>query len=105
VLIVSELARIGRDTVRTPYAVQQVEEAGVEIHGYFSSQRISVVDEMGEMQTMLRSLGARYERRMCEPAQLRRQPASIRGGRGCRRPRVRLLQPTRRCRVCARGST
>jgi hypothetical protein len=40
VLIVSELARIGRDTVRTPYAVQQVEEAGVEIHGYFSSQRI-----------------------------------------------------------------
>jgi hypothetical protein len=71
------------------------------IHGYFSSQRISVVDEMGEMQTMLHSLGASYERRRAEPAQLRRQPASIRGGRDCRQPRVRLLQPTRRCRVCA----
>src|SRR5688572_27830820 len=29
VLIVSELSRIGRDTVRTPAAVMQIEEAGV----------------------------------------------------------------------------
>src|SRR5215471_16461858 len=29
VLIVSELSRIGRDTVRTPTAVMQIEEAGV----------------------------------------------------------------------------
>jgi DNA invertase Pin-like site-specific DNA recombinase len=33
VLIVSELSRIGRDTVRTPYFVQQIEEAGVAIFG------------------------------------------------------------------------
>ncbi len=32
VLVVSELSRIGRDTVRVPYVVQQIEEAGVEIH-------------------------------------------------------------------------
>jgi site-specific DNA recombinase len=63
VLIVSELSRIGRDTVRVPYAVQQIEEAGVEIHGYLSGQRISVDDELGEMQTMLHSLAASYERR------------------------------------------
>ena len=33
VLIVSELSRIGRDSVRTPAAVTQLEEAGVAIHG------------------------------------------------------------------------
>jgi DNA invertase Pin-like site-specific DNA recombinase len=32
-LIVSELSRIGRDSVRTPAAILAVEEAGVEIHG------------------------------------------------------------------------
>ncbi len=63
VLIVSELSRIGRDSVRVPYAVQQIEDAGVEIHGYLSGQRISVSDELGEMQTMLHSLAASYERR------------------------------------------
>jgi site-specific DNA recombinase len=62
-LVVSELSRIGRDGVRTPYTVQQIEEAGVEIHGYLSGQRISVDDEQGEMQTMLHSLAASYERR------------------------------------------
>ena len=63
VLIVSELSRIGRDSVRVPYIVQRIEEAGVEIHGYLSGQRISVEDEIGEMQTMLHSLAASYERR------------------------------------------
>jgi site-specific DNA recombinase len=63
VLIVSELSRIGRDSVRVPYIVQRIEEAGVEIHGYLSGQRISVDDELGEMQTMLHSLAASYERR------------------------------------------
>ncbi len=36
VLIVSELSRIARDTVRTPVAVLQIEEAGVEIHSYLN---------------------------------------------------------------------
>jgi|SRR5215471_17098157 len=31
VVIVSELSRIGRDTVRTPAAVMRIEEAGVDI--------------------------------------------------------------------------
>jgi site-specific DNA recombinase len=63
VLIISELSRIGRDSVRVPYIVQQIEEAGVEIHGYLNEQRISVDDELGEMQTMLHSLAASFERR------------------------------------------
>src|SRR5262249_49339154 len=63
VLIVSELSRIGRDTIRVPYVVQQIEEAGVEIHGYLSGQRISVDGAQGGMQTMLHSLAASYERR------------------------------------------
>ena len=48
VLIVSELSRIGRDTVRTPYFVQQIEEAGVSIWGYLSDQRISLADESSD---------------------------------------------------------
>ena len=41
-VIVSELSRIGRDTVRTPAAILQLEEAGVEIHSYLSgAKRVS----------------------------------------------------------------
>lgn len=40
VLIVSELSRIGRDTVRTPGAVLQIEESGVQIWAYLTGQQI-----------------------------------------------------------------
>jgi site-specific DNA recombinase len=63
VLIVSELSRIGRDTVRTPYFVQQVEEAGVAIWGYLSDQRISLADESSEIHPIFNSLAASFERR------------------------------------------
>jgi DNA invertase Pin-like site-specific DNA recombinase len=63
VLIVSRLSRIGRDTVRTPAAVLQIEESGVAIHGYLSGAPITLGDETGEMTTMLHSLGASFERR------------------------------------------
>src|SRR5262245_61980539 len=39
VLIVSELSRIGRDTVRTPAAVLQLEDASVEIRPISPTQR------------------------------------------------------------------
>jgi hypothetical protein len=42
VLIVSELSRIGRDIVRTPAAVMQIEEAGVEIRSYLNDAPISL---------------------------------------------------------------
>jgi DNA invertase Pin-like site-specific DNA recombinase len=41
VMIVSELSRIGRDTVRTPAAVLQLEDAGVEIRSYLSDAAIA----------------------------------------------------------------
>jgi hypothetical protein len=63
VLIVSELSRIGRDTVRTPYFVQQIEEAGVTIWGYLSDQRISLADESSEIHTIFNSPAASFERR------------------------------------------
>ena len=62
-LIVSELSRIGRDSVRTPAAVLAVEEAGIDIHSYLNRGRISLADEAGEMSTMLGSLLASFERR------------------------------------------
>ena len=63
VVIVSELSRIGRDTVRTPYAISQIEDAGVQVWGYLSDQRITLADEAGEIQSMFNSLAASFERR------------------------------------------
>lgn len=63
VLIVSELSRIGRDTVRTPAAVLQIEDAGVVIWSYLSNQRISLADESSEIHTIFDSLAASFERR------------------------------------------
>src|SRR5215813_5670403 len=63
VLIVSELSRIGRDTVRTPAAVMRIEEAGVEIRSYLSDAPISLADEMSEIHTIFNSLAASFERR------------------------------------------
>lgn len=44
-VIVSELSRIGRDTVRTPAGVLQLEEAGVEIRSYLIDAPISLADD------------------------------------------------------------
>src|SRR4030095_7016689 len=52
VMIVSELSRIGRDTVRTPAAVLQLEDAGVEIRSYLSDAAISLADESSEIHTI-----------------------------------------------------
>ena len=41
VVVVSELSRIGRDTVRTPAAVMQLEEAGVEVRSYATDSRFA----------------------------------------------------------------
>jgi len=40
-VMVSELSRIGHDTVRVPYVAQQIEEAGVAIYGYLSGPNAS----------------------------------------------------------------
>ena len=86
VLIVSELSRIGRDTVRTPYAVQQIEESGVEIHSYLNGAAISLTTEAGEMSTVLNSLLASFERRRAQERTLdalhrRAKAGAVTGGR------------------------
>ena len=63
VLVVSELSRIGRENVRTPAAVLQLEEAGVEIRSYLSDSSISLADESSEITTVVQSLAASFERR------------------------------------------
>src|SRR5262245_33225766 len=87
VLIVSELSRIGRDTVRTPAAVLQLEEAGVEIRSYLSDTPISLADESGEIMTVVQSLAASFERRRArqrtyDALRRRAEAGAVTGGRG-----------------------
>jgi DNA invertase Pin-like site-specific DNA recombinase len=63
VLVVSELTRIGRASARTLYAITQIEEAGVAIHGYLKGRLITLEDEAGEVETMVDSLVSSLERR------------------------------------------
>jgi DNA invertase Pin-like site-specific DNA recombinase len=60
VVIVSELSRIGRDTVRTPAAVMRIEEAGVQFFSYLSDAPISLADESSELHTIFNSLAASF---------------------------------------------
>jgi DNA invertase Pin-like site-specific DNA recombinase len=86
VLIVSELSRIGRDTVRTPAAVMQIEEAGVEIRSYLSDAPISLADESSEIHTIFNSLAASFERRRArqrtyDALRRRAEAGAVTGGR------------------------
>jgi site-specific DNA recombinase len=86
VLIVSELSRIGCDTVRTPGAILQLEESGVEIHSYLSGTPISLANEAGEMSTVLHSLLASFERRRArertyDALRRRAEAGAVTGGR------------------------
>jgi site-specific DNA recombinase len=86
VVIVSELSRIGRDTVRTPAAVMQIEEAGVEIRSYLSDAAISLADESSEIHTIFNSLAASFERRRArqrtyDALRRRAEAGAVTGGR------------------------
>src|SRR5215467_12790629 len=86
VVIVSELSRIGRDTVRTPAAVMRIEEAGVEIRSYLSDAPITLADEMGEIHTIFNSLAASFERRRArqrtyDALRRRAEAGAVTGGR------------------------
>src|SRR5262250_898255 len=86
VVIVSELSRIGRDTVRTPAAVMQIEEAGVEIRSYLSDAPISLADETSEIHTIFNSLAASFERRRArqrtyDALRRRAEAGAVTGGR------------------------
>jgi DNA invertase Pin-like site-specific DNA recombinase len=86
VLIVSELSRIGRDTVRTPAAILQLEEAGVEVRSYLSDAPISLADESSEIHTIFNSLAASFERRRArqrtyDALRRRAEAGAVTGGR------------------------
>ncbi len=86
VLIVSELSRIGRASARTLYAVTQIEDAGVEIHGYLKGRAISLEDEAGEVETMVDSLVSSLERRRArqrtyDALRRRAEAGAVTGGR------------------------
>src|SRR5499433_751482 len=86
VVIVSELSRIGRDTVRTPAAVMRIEEAGVEIRSYLSDAPISLADETSEIHTIFNSLAASFERRRArqrtyDALRRRAEAGAVTGGR------------------------
>jgi resolvase-like protein len=65
VVIVSELSRIGRDTVRTPAAVMRIEEAGVEIRSYLSDAPISLAD--AHFSEIVESCGLRLNKKKTLP--------------------------------------
>jgi site-specific DNA recombinase len=86
VLVVSELSRIGRASARTLYAVTQIEEAGVEIHGYLKGRVLTLEDEAGEVETMVDSLVASLERRRArqrtyDALRRRAEASAVTGGR------------------------
>src|SRR5215470_6528961 len=86
VVIVAELSRIGRDTVRTPAAIMQIEEAGVEIRSYLSDAPISLADETSEIHTIFNSLAASFERRRArqrtyDALRRRAEAGAVTGGR------------------------
>src|SRR5215468_4179344 len=86
VVIVSELSRIGRDTVRTPHAIMRIEEAGVEIRSYLSDAPISLDDETSEIHTIFNSLAASFERqrarqRTYDALRRRAEAGAVTGGR------------------------
>src|SRR5499433_2216077 len=86
VVIVSELSRIGRDTVRTPAAIMRIEEAGVEIRSYLSDAPISLADETSEIHTIFNSLAASFEgrcarQRTYDALRRRAEAGAVTGGR------------------------
>jgi DNA invertase Pin-like site-specific DNA recombinase len=86
VVVVSELSRIGRDSVRTPAAVLQLEEAGVEIRSYLTDTPITLGDESGEIMTVVHSLTASFERRRArqrtyDALRRRAEAGAVTGGR------------------------
>src|SRR5262249_21327657 len=63
VLIVSEQSRLGRDTIRTLHAIQQIQDSGVRIFGYLDDREITVEEDMDEINEFIRGWSSSQERR------------------------------------------
>jgi site-specific DNA recombinase len=86
VVIVSELSRIGRASARTLYAITQIEEAGVDLHGYLKGRPVTLEDEAGEVETTVDTLVSSLERRRArqrtyDALRRRAEAGAVTGGR------------------------
>jgi len=63
VLIVSEVSRLGRDTIRTLALIQQLQDAGMAIWSYLDDREVSVDSDLGEIEQFMKSYAASVERR------------------------------------------
>jgi len=63
VLIISELSRLGRDTIRTLSAIQALGDADVKIWTYLEDREIALDTEMGEVEQFMKSWAGSSERR------------------------------------------
>jgi DNA invertase Pin-like site-specific DNA recombinase len=80
VLIVSEVSRLGRDTVSTLLVIKRLRDAGVRIVSYLDGRDVTLDDEQGELNAFLQSMlasGERRKRRSARPTSTasRRTPA------------------------------
>ncbi len=63
VLIISELSRLGRDTIRTLSAIQALGDADVKIWSYLEDREISLATETEEIEQFMKSWAGSSERR------------------------------------------
>lgn len=63
VLIVSEQSRLGRDTIRTLALIQALNDSGVKIWSYLEDKELSLDDELGEIESFMKSWAGASERR------------------------------------------
>jgi DNA invertase Pin-like site-specific DNA recombinase len=62
VLVMSDLDRLGRESVDTTYAVKQLSMAGVQIFAYLDDREIRLDSPMETLITQVQSFGAALER-------------------------------------------
>lgn len=61
-LVVSDLDRLGRDGVETPYAVKQLNMAGVRVFAYLDGQEIRLDSPITTLITQVQAFGTAIER-------------------------------------------
>jgi DNA invertase Pin-like site-specific DNA recombinase len=62
-LVVSEVSRLGRDTVMNLMVIKRLRDAGVTIYSYLDGREVTLDDEQGELNAFLQSMLASGERR------------------------------------------
>lgn len=80
VLIVSEVSRLGRDTVMNLMIIKRLRDAGITIVSYMDGREVSLDDEQGELNAFLQSMLASGERRKAAQRSTDKFRQQARGG-------------------------